>query len=139
LSSKRRMAAGGSSSNAVPLLTSSKLRELLNTLTGPREKFDDVVELALVRIADDLAMEVSGAAAQLASFRRSGTVEAKDVLYVAEHQFGMTGIKAEGEAHLPASKNAGGDSATDSEGSSPPKRGRRGAASTSKSRRASAR
>jgi hypothetical protein len=120
------MAAGGSSNTSnVPLLTSSKLRELLLTLTGPREKLDDVVELALVRIADDLAMEVSGAAAQLASYRRGHSIEARDVLYVAEHQYGMTGIRAESEAHLAKGGGAGGDSGTDSDGASTPKRGKR--------------
>lgn len=122
-------AAGGSNNNnstvqSIPLLTSTKLRELLMTLTGPREKLDDVVELALVRIADDLAMEVSAAAAQLASFRRSNVVEARDVLYGAEHQFGMTGITGEVEAVM-RKAIVGGESVSDSEGVSPPKRGRK--------------
>jgi hypothetical protein len=76
-----------------PIITSPKLRELLVALTSPREKLQDTVDFALVKIADDLAHEVSEVAAQLASYRRSSVLEARDIFYAAERQFGIQGIE----------------------------------------------
>ena len=75
-----------------PIITSPKLRELLVALTSPREKLQDTVDLALIKIADDLAVEVAEVAAQLASYRRSNVLEARDIFYAADRQYGIQGI-----------------------------------------------
>jgi histone H3/H4 len=77
----------------LPIITSQKLRELLVALTSPREKLQDTVDFALVKIADDLAAQVAEDASQLASYRRSAVLEARDIFYAAERQYGIQGVE----------------------------------------------
>ena len=107
------------------IITSSKLRELLATLTGPQEKIDEVVELTLVKLAEDIAIEASNAAALLASHRRVRALEARDLNYIGKHHYGIPTGELEGRNGCGEDSDHPAADSPSSAADSPPRRGRR--------------
>lgn len=77
------------SSQQQHLLSTQKLRELLATVSTEPETMDTLVESALLRMADEFAADVARAAVEIAAHRRSQVLQAKDLIWVLENDYGM--------------------------------------------------
>ena len=84
--SQEAVGGGGQQSQPMPLLTVTKLRELLSSVAGASEQMDPIVESALLRLADDFVADVAKAASELAMHRRSEALEPRDLLAVLQEE-----------------------------------------------------
>lgn len=77
-----------SQSQTSTLLSPMRLRELLASV-AENEAMDPLVETALLRMADEFAMDVVRAAVELTAYRRSSVLAPKDILHVLKSEHGM--------------------------------------------------